>query len=88
MHLTGQALIIPPLVTIQMQMALVCENWKIPYINLADIRKPDDITQQIEEVQPKIILCSIENISDEAIQRKLQRLNVAYVAVDECQVCY
>ena len=67
-------------------MARVCELWAIPFINLADIRHPEEITQKVAEVKPKIILCSIQNVSDEAIQRRLQKLNVAYVAVDECQV--
>ena len=88
LNVIGQAIIIPPLVTIQMQMALVCEAWKIPYINLANIMNPDDITKKIEEVKPKIILCSIENVTDEAIQRRLQKLDVVYVAVDECQVIF
>ena len=86
MSLLGQAIIIPPLQTIQLQMSLVCKKWGIPYINLADARNPDEITKMIEELNPKVILCSIEDVSDEAIQRRLQRLDVAYVAVDECQV--
>ena len=67
-------------------MAGVCERWKIPYINLADIRDPDEIPLKVATVKPKIILCSIENVCDEAVQRRLQKLDVAYVAVDECQV--
>ena len=68
-----------------MQMADICEKWKIPCLNLADIR-PGEIAQQIETLNPKIILCSIENIVDEAVQRALRKLKVDYVAVDECQV--
>jgi hypothetical protein len=82
----GQAIIIPPLQTIQMQMSLVCQEWGIPYINLADIKNPDEISQKIEELEPKIILCSIEDISEESIQKNLQKLDVGYLAVDESQV--
>ena len=37
-------------------------------------------------VKPKVILCSIENVNDPDIQRKIQDLEVEYVAVDEAQV--
>ena len=67
-------------------MAEVCKSWRIPFINLADIKNPDDITKLISEVNPKIIICSIEDVSDPAIQKRLQKLKVAYVAVDEAQV--
>ena len=69
-----------------MQMAGICEKWKIPFINLSDITHPEEIPQKIESLKPKIILCSIENIVDEAVQKSLQKLKVSYVAVDECQV--
>ena len=67
-------------------MSLVCERWGIPYLNLVDTRSPGEIKQKIEELEPKIILCSIEDVSEEATQKILQTLDVAYVAVDECQV--
>ena len=82
----GQAIIIPPLQTIQMQMSLVCKKWGISHLNLADMKNLDEISNKIDELNPKIILCSIEDVSDEATQRRLQKLDVAYVAVDECQV--
>ena len=69
-------------------MAEVCKSWQIPYLNLADINHPEEITRKITEVNPKIILCSIENLSDPAIQKRLQKLKVAYVSVDESQVRY
>ena len=71
-----------------MQMAEVCRLWRIPYINLADIKHPDEISKQLISVNPKIVLCSIEDVSDPAIQKRLQKLNVGYVAVDEAQVLY
>ena len=55
-------------------------------MNLADVRNASEIPKKIEDLQPKVILCSIEDISDEATQRSLQKLDVAYVAVDEAQV--
>ena len=69
-----------------MQMANICEEWGIPYLNLSDITSPAEICVKLQEIEPKIILCSIEAISDQAIQTELQSVNVAYVAIDECQV--
>ena len=69
-----------------MQMAQVCTAWKIPFLNLSDAKDPDDIPKMLEELNPRIILSSIEDISSAAIQSKLQLLDVQYVAIDECQV--
>ena len=85
-NILGQAIVIPPLQTIQMQMATTCENWDIPYLNLSDIQNPAEIGHKIAELEPKIILSSIEDISNDAIQSQLQTLTVSYIAIDECQV--
>ena len=82
----GTALVIPPLQTIQLQMAKICDDWNIPYINLLEISKKEDIASIIEEAKPKIILSSIEDISDPIVQNSLQLVNIKYVALDECQV--
>ena len=67
-------------------MASICEEWNIPYLNLADVRSPSEISGKLSELAPKVILCSIEAISDPAIQSQLQSLEVGYIAVDESQV--
>ena len=69
-----------------MQMANICESWSIPHLNLSDIISPTEITAKLQEIDPKVILCSIEAISDHTIQSELQSLNVSYIAIDECQV--
>ena len=66
-------------------MSKVCSDWKIPCLNVSDIR-PDELPLKLEEIKPKIILCSIEDLNNEDIQDKLQLLNIAYVSIDECQV--
>ena len=83
--ISGQAIVIPPLQTIQMQMAATCESWEIPYLNLSDIN-PSTIAEKVATEQPKVLLSSIEDISNCSVQAQLQCLRVAYVAVDECQV--
>ena len=77
---------IPPLQTIQIQMEKICSAWKIPYLNLSDVANPDDIPDKLNELKPKIILSSIEDINKEEVQSKLQLLDISYVAIDECQV--
>ena len=67
-------------------MASTCEQWQIPYLNLAEVHSPSDIPRKLSEVSPKIVLCSIEAISDPAVQSQLQSINVEYIAVDESQV--
>ena len=77
----GVALVVPPLVTIQQQMAKVCEAWKIPYINLSSHNANQNITE------PRVILASIEDLANVTLQKYLLSVkNIAYVAVDECQV--
>ena len=77
---------IPPLQTIQMQMASICKKWSIPYLDLSDVQSPAQIPQKLAELEPKIILSSIESVSNSAIQTQLQSLEVSYIAIDECQV--
>ena len=72
--LPGQAIVIPPLQTIQMQMATICQSWEIPYLNISDITNPAEIAAKLEETDPKIILCSIEDISDPRIQSHLTKI--------------
>ena len=47
---------------------------------------PEDLLNSIERQQPKIILCSIEDANNPAIQKQFQKLEVSYIAVDEAQV--
>ena len=85
---SGQAIIIPPLQTIQIQMATTCQEWGIPYLNLSEVQDPAEIPEKLAQINPRVILSSIESISDPNVQRFLQSLEVAYIAVDECQVCF
>ena len=76
---------IPPLITIQVQMEEICKSWDIPYLNLSGI-PPQEIEARINTGDPKILLASIEDISNPAIQSQLQSVDVSYVALDEAQV--
>ena len=80
------ALVIPPLQTIQIQMEKICSDWEIPFLNISNIPNPEDIPEKLEELSPKILLASIEDLGREEVQAKLQLVNISYVAIDECQV--
>ena len=86
--LLGTALVIPPLQTIQIQMETICADWGIPFVNISGITNPEDIPEILNQSNPKVILSSIEDISREDIQTHLQLLQIAYVAIDECQVWF
>ena len=57
-------------------------------MHLADITAYENLAGMIAQLNPKVILCSIEDINDPQIQKQLQELTVAYVAIDEAQVRY
>ena len=80
------ALVIPPLQTIQIQMEKICSEWNISCLNISNILSPDEIPVKIDELSPKVILASIEDLDKEDVQAALQMVNIAYVAIDECQV--
>ena len=79
-------MVIPPLQTIQFQMETICTDWGIPFVNISGITNPEDIPENLNQSSPKVILSSIEDISREEVQTHLQHLQIAYVAIDECQV--
>ena len=79
-------MVIPPLTTIQVQNANTCESYGIPYLNLSEVNSSAEIGAKLEEIDPKVVICSIEAISDPSVQAQLQSLAVSYIALDECQV--
>ena len=69
-------------------METICTAWNIPFLNLSGVGDPEDISEKLRQLNPKIILASIEDISNAEIQSQLQLLHVTYVAIDECQVSF
>ena len=59
-------------------------------MNLDDLDSPTDIAKKLMEVKPRVIISSIEDISNADMQAELQSVDIRYVAIDECQViiCY
>ena len=82
----GTAMVIPPLITIEQQMSDICSSWQISFVNLSTISDPKDIQSELEMKSPRIIIASIEKISDLAVQKGLMNVRLEYVALDEAQV--
>ena len=80
----GTALVIPPLITIETQMSEVCQKWGIRFLNLSSFS--EDLDAEIQSTGPRIIIASVEKISDSKIQKSLLNLKLDYVAFDEAQV--
>ena len=87
-----------------MQMGDICQSAGIPFINLgrltfikqkfliddfeAEVHNLNELGLMIQQNEPKILLCSIENVDDPIVQKQIQNLQIAYVAVDEAQVSF
>ena len=84
----GTALVIPPLLTIEKQMCEVLNAWNISYLNLSVYSNPQDIATDLESKSPRIIISSIEKISDRMFQKALINIKLEYVSIDEAQVSF
>lgn len=76
---------IPPLLSIEYQMETICKDWNIPFCNISST-PPSEIVSSLKSADAKVIIASIEKISDVKVQKAIQNIKVNYVAVDECQV--
>ena len=65
----------------------VCDTWSIPYLSLDGV-DPKEIGQLVKDMEPKprVILCTISTIADEAVQKQIGRLPIKTVCLDEVQV--
>ena len=67
-------------------MEKICSEWNISCLNISNILNTDDIPVKIDELGPKVILASIEDLDKEDVQSMLQMIDITYIAIDECQV--
>ena len=84
--LDGVGIVIPPLISIEHQMESICREWNIPCCNASNIGVTE-ILSSIKANRAKLLIASIELISDVTVQKAIQNLKVNYISVDECQVC-
>ena len=66
-------------------MSSVCEKWGIDFLNISTIDIPK-IGEVLDEIKPRIIISSVERISNVEVQKQLGKISLAYVALDEAQV--
>ena len=66
-------------------MSSVCEKWGINFLNIFTIDIPK-IGVMLDEMKPRIIISSVERISNVEVQKQLGKISLAYVALDEAQV--
>ena len=78
-------MVIPPLQTIETQMCQVCDKWGIKYLNISSINE-SLIKETLSADKPKIVLSSIEKISNPQVQKQLSNLELVYISVNEAQV--
>ena len=76
---------IPPLLAIEYQMETICKKWMVPFCNISGLSAAEIIPSLISS-QAKVVLSSIETISDLNVQKAILNLKVNYIAIDECQV--
>ena len=74
-----------PLVALEDQFGDEMERLGIRYLSLTST-PVETLEEQIEELQPLVLLSNVESLSDSDIQRKISKLKLSYIAIDEAQV--
>ena len=74
-----------PLVNLENQIEENMRRLGLRYVNLTTT--PVDLLEdKLKIVQPHVLLSNVESLTTPNIQRKISRLKVSYIAVDEAQV--
>lgn len=79
-------MVILPLVALEDQFGAEMDRLGIRYISLTST-SIETLVEQIEETKPYVLLTNVESLNAIAIQRKISQLQLAYIAIDEAQVC-
>ena len=79
-------MVILPLVALEDQFGAEMDRLGIRYISLTST-SIETLVEQIEETKPYVLLTNVESLNAIAIQRKISQLKLAYIAIDEAQVC-
>ena len=81
----GKAVVIVPLVALEDQFGDAMERLGIRYLSLTSTYV-ETLEGQIQELQPLVLLTNVESLNDSGIQRKISKLKLSYIAIDEAQV--
>ena len=79
-------MVILPLVALEDQFGAEMERLGIRFLSLTST-SIETLVEQIEETKPYVLLTNVESLNAIAIQRKISQLQLAYIAIDEAQVC-
>ena len=81
----GKAIVIVPLVALEDQFGDAMERLGIRYLSLTSTFV-ETLEDQIQELQPLVLLTNVESLNDSGIQRKISKLKLSYIAIDKDKV--
>ena len=79
-------MVILPLVALEDQFGAEMERLGIRFLSLTST-SIETLVDQIQETKPLVLLTNVESFNAIDIQRKICQLKLAYIAIDEAQVC-
>ena len=74
-----------PLVNLEPQVEADMTRLGLRYVSLTRT-SVDMLEEQIRVTKPHVLLCNVESLTSPDIQRRISRLKISYIAVDEVQV--
>ena len=77
--------VILPLVTLEDQVEDQMTQLGLRFVNLTST-PVELLEEQIRVTEPHVLLGNVESLTSPEIQRKISRLKISYIAVDEAQV--
>ena len=81
----GPAMIILPLVALEDQFGAEMEKLGIRFLSLTNT-PVENMEEQILDQNPRVLLTNVESLNNSAVQRKISKLKLSYIAIDEAQV--
>ena len=81
----GPAMITLPLVALEDQFGAEMEKLGIRFLSLTNT-PVENMEEQILDQNPRVLLTNVESLNNSAVQRKISKLKLSYIAIDEAQV--
>ena len=81
----GPAMIMLPLVAFEDQFGAEMEKLWIRFLSLTNT-PVENVEEQILDQNPRVLLTNVESLQKSAVQRKLSKLKLSYIAIDEAHV--
>ena len=77
-------MIILPLVALEDQFGAEMEKLGIRFLSLTNT-PVENMEEQILDQNPRVLLTNVESLNNSAVQRKISKLKLSYIAIDEAQ---